>query len=205
MDREVLARAFEPFFTTKKMGEGTGLGLSMAYGIVKQSGGHIRLESKPGEGCTFWIYLPRVAQVETDVQAPEPPPKLPRGSETILLAEDEGGVRKLISTYLRDLGYHVLTASDGMAGIGVAHTYPETIHLLLSDLVMPKLGGPELAVELTRLMPQLKVIFLSGYAGHAVSDIDLALPGARFLAKPLSMELLARTIRDVLDEPPAPH
>jgi two-component system, cell cycle sensor histidine kinase and response regulator CckA len=203
MDREVQARAFEPFFTTKKMGEGTGLGLSMAYGIVKQSGGNIRLESKPGGGSTFWIHLPRVPSPDADLQPPAPVPSLPRGSETILLAEDESGVRKLIGTYLRDLGYNVLTVSDGMAGIAVAHSHPETIHLLLSDLVMPKLGGPELAAELTKSMPQLKVIFLSGYAGHAFAGGDLDLPGARFLAKPLSMELLAKTIRNALDEPPA--
>jgi two-component system, cell cycle sensor histidine kinase and response regulator CckA len=203
MDREVQARVFEPFFTTKQMGAGTGLGLSMAYGIVKQSGGHIGLESKPGEGCTFRIHLPRVAQTDTDSQLSVSPPSLPRGSETILLAEDESEVRKLISSYLRDLGYHVLTAPDGVAGISLAHTYSETIHLLLSDLVMPRLGGPELAGELKKMMPQLKVIFLSGYAGRAVSESGLDLPGARFLAKPLSMELLAKTVRGVLDEPSA--
>ena len=197
------ARAFEPFFTTKKLGQGTGLGLSMAYGIVKQSGGHIRLDSKPGDGCTFWIHLPRVAPAPVALPPPLPATALPRGSETILLAEDENGVRKMIGAYLEDLGYRVLTASDGMDGISLAHTYPEPIHLLVSDLVMPKLGGPELAAELRKLMPRLKVIFLSGYAGHAVSGSDLDLPDARFLAKPLSMELLAKAIREVLDHPQA--
>lgn len=201
MDREVQARVFEPFFTTKKMGEGTGLGLSMAYGIVKQSGGHIRLESKPGKGSTFWIYLPRVRGAAAALPLPAPATSLPRGSETILLAEDESSVRKLIATYLRDLGYHVLSASDGVAGLAAAHEYPETIHLLLSDFVMPNLGGRELAGELKKNMPQLKVIFLSGYAGHAVADRELDLPDTRFLAKPLSLELLANTVRKVLDEP----
>ncbi len=203
MDREVQARAFEPFFTTKKLGQGTGLGLSMAYGIVKQSGGHIRLDSKPGDGCTFWIHLPRVAPVPASLPLPLPVTALPRGSETILLAEDENGVRKMIGSYLEDLGYRVLTASDGMDGISLAHTYTEPIHLLVSDLVMPRLGGPELAAEMRKVMPGLKVIFLSGYAGHAVSGRDLDLPDARFLAKPLSMELLAKAVREVLDHPPA--
>jgi signal transduction histidine kinase len=120
MDREVQARVFEPFFTTKKMGEGTGLGLSMAYGIVKQSNGHIRLESQAGVGSTFKIYLPRVDAAEVAAAAPVSPSPLPRGSETILLAEDESGLRELIGTYLGGLGYRVLTAPNGVAGIGRA-------------------------------------------------------------------------------------
>jgi PAS domain S-box-containing protein len=203
MDREVQARAFEPFFTTKKLGQGTGLGLSMAYGIVKQSGGHIRLDSTPGDGCTFWIHLPRVAPATSTLPSPPSPTTLPRGSETILLAEDETGVRKMIGGYLEDLGYRVLTASDGMDGISLVQTYTGTIHLLLTDLVMPKLGGPELAMELRKRLPRLKVIFLSGYAGHALSAGDLDLPDARFLAKPLSMEVLAKAVREVLDHAPA--
>ena len=199
MDRDLQARVFEPFFTTKKQGEGTGLGLSMAYGIVKQSDGHIRLESKLGEGSTFKIYLPRVDAAEPVAAAPAQPSPLPRGSETILLAEDEAGVRDLIDTYLRGLGYRVLTASNGLSGVAVARSHPEAIHLLLSDFVMPKMGGRELASELRRATPQLKVIFLSGYAGHAVSASDLELADARFLAKPLSLEVLAKTVREVLD------
>jgi two-component system, cell cycle sensor histidine kinase and response regulator CckA len=199
MEREVQARIFEPFFTTKKMGQGTGLGLSMAYGVVQQSGGHIRLESKVGEGTTFRIYLPRVAGSLAGARPMLVPPTLPRGTETILLAEDESSVRELIGTYLQGLGYHVLTASNGVAGIAVAKSYTETIHLLLSDFVMPKLGGRELAAELKKITPQLKVIFLSGYAGHAVTAKDLDLPDARFLPKPLSLEALAKTVRDVLD------
>jgi len=198
MDREVQSHVFEPFFTTKKSGEGTGLGLSMAYGIVNQSGGHIRLKSKVGEGTTFKIYLPRVDAAAPAVEEAAATSQ-PRGSETILLAEDEGSVRELIGNYLQSLGYRVLTAANGLAGIAVARSYPDTIQLLLSDFVMPKLGGRELAAELRRTMPALKVIFLSGYAGHAVSAHDLDLPDARFLPKPLSLELLAKTIREVLD------
>jgi PAS domain S-box-containing protein len=199
MDRETQARIFEPFFTTKKLGQGTGLGLSMAYGVVQQSGGHIRLESKPGEGSIFRIYLPRVAGSVGEPRPVLASPNLPRGNETILLAEDEGGVRELIGTYLESLGYHVLTVSNGAAGVALAQSYSETIHLLLSDFIMPKLGGRELAGELRKMTPQLKVIFLSGYAGHAVASKDLELLDARFLAKPLSLEVLARTVRDVLD------
>jgi CheY-like chemotaxis protein len=199
MDREVQARIFEPFFTTKKMGEGTGLGLSMAYGVVQQSGGHIRMESKIGDGSTFRIYLPRVAGSAAEPRPMMVPPTLPRGTETILLAEDEASVRELIGTYLQGLGYHVLTASNGVAGISLAKSYTDTIHLLLSDFVMPKLGGRELAGELKKMTPQLKVIFLSGYAGHSVSAKDLELPDARFLPKPLSLEVLAKTVREVLD------
>jgi PAS domain S-box-containing protein len=199
MDREVQARIFEPFFTTKKTGHGTGLGLSMAYGVVQQSGGHIRLESRVGEGTSFRIYLPRVAGSVNDHRPVSAAPNLPRGTETILLAEDEGSVRELIGSYLESLGYHVLTASNGAAGVALARSYTDTIHLLLSDFVMPKLGGRELAGELRKMTPEIKVIFLSGYAGHAVAAKDLELPEARFLPKPLSLEVLAKTVRDILD------
>ena len=200
MDRDVQARAFEPFFTTKKTGEGTGLGLSMAFGIVSQSGGSIRLESQPGAGCTFWITLPRTSQVSQEFQTTLSETLIPRGSETILLAEDEVGVRELIENYLTNLGYTVLAVGDGLDGMAEARTYPGKIHLLLSDLVMPKSGGRQLAGELKKLVPQVKLIFMSGYAGHAVSERDLELSGVRFLAKPISMEALARAVREVLDE-----
>jgi PAS domain S-box-containing protein len=199
MDREVQARIFEPFFTTKKMGQGTGLGLSMAYGVVQQSGGHIRLESRPGAGATFRIYLPRVAGSAAESKPMAASLNLPRGTETILLAEDEGSVRELIGSYLESLGYHVLAASNGAAGMELARSYSEPIHLLVSDFVMPKLGGRELASELKKRIPQLKVIFLSGYAGHAVAPKDLDFVDARFLAKPLSLDVLAKMVRATLD------
>ena len=199
MDREIQARIFEPFFTTKKPGQGTGLGLSMAYGIVQQSGGHIRLDSKPGDGAAFRIYLPRVAGSLAESRPIPASASLPRGTETILLAEDESSVRELIGAYLESLGYRVLTAANGVAGIELARSHSEPIDLLLSDFVMPKLGGRELACELKKRVPQLKVIFLSGYAGHAVTAKDLDLTESRFLPKPLSLEVLAKTVRDVLD------
>jgi CheY-like chemotaxis protein len=199
MNPEVQARIFEPFFTTKKVGEGTGLGLSMAYGIVHQSGGHIRVQSKPGEGTAFIIYLPAVAAQGLAAQQPLVTGSLPRGSETILLAEDESAVRQLIGAYLQKLGYQVLTASNGLAAIAVARSYPDTIHLLLTDFVMPKMGGPELAEELKKVVPNLKVLFLSGYAGQTVSANSLDVPETRFLSKPVSLDLLGKTIRDLLD------
>lgn len=200
MDRHVQARAFEPFFTTKKTGEGTGLGLSMAYGIVTQSGGTIRLESNPGEGCGFWITLPRTFQSLPEPHPVVPVHLVPHGSETILLAEDEDEVRELIESYLRNLGYTVLAVADGLDGVALAHTYPDRIHLLLTDLVMPKMGGHALASALRRMLPQVKVLFLSGYAGHSAAEDNLDITQGRFMAKPLSMESLARVVREVLDE-----
>jgi PAS domain S-box-containing protein len=198
MDRDIQARIFEPFFTTKKTGEGTGLGLSMVYGVVKQCGGHIQLDSHPGKGTAFRIYLPCV-------EGPEParyeaaPLAAPRGSETILLAEDEEAVRELVLMYLNRLGYHVLAASDGPAAIELARAFSGRIDLLLSDLVLPKMGGRELARILAGSIAQLKVIFISGYAGHTASGKDLELPEAYFLPKPFSLQRLATSIREVLD------
>ena len=199
MDQATLARIFEPFFTTKKAGEGTGLGLSMIYGVVKQSGGHIRVESKPREGTTFMIYLPLVDQAEPAGKRPAPADPLAGGCETILLAEDEDSVRTLVSAYLTELGYRVLPAPNGADALEIARSCFGTVDLLLSDFVMPKLGGRELASELRRADPNLKVIFMSGYAGHAVAAKDLELPDAYFLPKPLSLSLLAKTVREALD------
>jgi CheY-like chemotaxis protein len=198
MDTETQARIFEPFFTTKQTGEGTGLGLSMAYGVVKQSGGHIQVESQAGKGSTFRIYLPRAAGQEP--ARPEPAAMAsPTGREIILLAEDERWVRKLVAAYLRDLGYQVLTASDGAEALEVARLHSGAIDLLLTDLVMPRVDGRELAEALRQADPRLRVIFVSGYAGHGVAGQDLDLPGACFLPKPFSMQVLARTVREVLD------
>ena len=199
MDEATQARIFEPFFTTKKAGEGTGLGLSMVYGVVKQSDGYIRLESKPGEGSTFLIYLPRVCDPERPARGLLDADEAAGGCETILLAEDEEGVRLLVADYLESLGYRVLAAQNGAAAIEMARNHTGKLHLLLSDFVMPKLGGRELAAELRRSDPNLKVIFMSGYAGHGVAARDLEVPEAHFLSKPLSLAVLAKTVRDALD------
>jgi PAS domain S-box-containing protein len=199
MDRDTQARVFEPFFTTKQPNEGTGLGLSVVYGVVRQSGGYIRLESEPGLGTTFRIFLPRVAPPAAPVPETSTGRAAPRGSETILFAEDDTAIRKLVAHSLRSLGYQVLSAPDGVDAIGMAESHDGPIHLLLSDLVMPTVGGRELAATLRRMSPGLKVLFISGYAGNSAAVKELDLPGVFFLQKPFSMEILARTIRGVLD------
>jgi two-component system, cell cycle sensor histidine kinase and response regulator CckA len=200
MDPETQARIFEPFFTTKKTGEGTGLGLAMAYGVVQQSGGHIQVESHSGEGSTFHVYLPRTGVAETEEAPPVRTAVVsPTGCETILLAEDERWVRKLVATHLEELGYRVLTASDGAEALEIARSHSGAIDLLLSDLIMPRVDGRQLAQQLRQIDPRLKVIFVSGYPGHGVAGNELEFPGARFLSKPVSMETLAHAVREVLD------
>src|SRR5438046_518320 len=167
MDRETQARAFEPFFTTKPLNEGTGLGLAVVYGVVRQSGGYIHLESELGEGTTFRIYLPRVSGAPAPAHEPAPAAPPPRGSETILFVEDDAAIRGLVASALKGLGYRVLSASDGAAAMHVAQSHSGEIHLLVSDLVMPAVGGRELAARLKSTVPDLKVVFISGYAGHA--------------------------------------
>jgi len=199
MSPEVQARAFEPFFTTKGVGKGTGLGLPVVYGIVKQSGGHIHLESRTGVGTTFWIHLPRVAAAVSPVPEPGLNESLARGSETILIAEDDEGIRTLVSRTLEELGYRVLTAPNGAEAIRVANEHRGGIQLLLTDLVMPVMGGSELATSLRSASPGLKVVFITGHAGHSIVGKDLELTGAGLLQKPFSMNLLAERVRAVLD------
>jgi PAS domain S-box-containing protein len=199
MDRETQARAFEPFFTTKQPNEGTGLGLSVVYGVVRQSGGYVRLESEPGLGTTFRIYLPRGAADPVPAHEALSVGSLPLGSETILFAEDDEAIRQFVADALNSLGYHVLSAPDGVAAMSVAQSHPGPIHMLLTDLVMPMVGGRELAQRLKGADPDLKVVFVSGYAGHALAEKELELPSVCFLQKPFSMESLANTVRGVLD------
>jgi len=198
MDRETKARAFEPFFTTKHASEGSGLGLAVVYGVIRQSGGHITLESEPRVGTVFRIYLPRVqASTPAAPEAPAALGALPGGNETILFAEDDRAIRTLVSRVLEKLGYRVLAAPDGAAGIELAHTYPGEIHLLLTDIIMPSVGGRELAARLKSEKPELKVVFISGYAGHQFSELETG--SVCFLQKPVPMDVLANTVRGVLD------
>jgi two-component system cell cycle sensor histidine kinase/response regulator CckA len=194
MDAATKDRIFEPFYTTKAPGSGTGLGLSMVYGIVRQSGGQITVDSSQGNGATFTIWLPKVKPDENVVQSGHVLAEAPgKGCGTILVAEDLEAVRELVTGYLETLGYDVLSASDGKDALSKAAAHKGTIELLLTDLVMPGMGGRELAGHMAPLFPGAKVLFMSGYAGHA-DDPDM--PGADFLAKPLSLDLLARRIRE---------
>jgi CheY-like chemotaxis protein len=200
MDRATQSRVFEPFFTTKEPNEGTGLGLSVVYGIVRQSGGFIRMESEPGKGTSFRILLPRVAVLPAVPRTAPRTGDLPRGAETILFAEDDPAIRKLVTHSLEGLGYRVLAVPDGVAALTAANEWPGEIHLLLSDFIMPSLGGRELAARLRNHDPGLKILFISGYAGNAVTDKELQLSEVSFLQKPFSLDVLARTIRAILDE-----
>ena len=199
MDAETKARAFEPFFTTKEKGKGTGLGLSTVYGVVKQSGGYIDIDSAPNVGTTFKIYLRRVHEaVHAEVKSVEVAGSQ-NGNETILVAEDETSLRTLTSTTLELRGYTVLQAKDGLDALEVNRKHPGTIDLLLTDIVMPGMGGRALAEELGRLRPEVKIVYMSGYTGQAVGSQGPVEPGSYYLHKPFTRDALIRKIREALD------
>ncbi|HEX8393269.1 MAG TPA: PAS domain S-box protein [Longimicrobium sp.] len=197
MDAQTVERIFEPFFTTKEAGRGTGLGLATVYGIVKQSGGYVWADSIPGRATTFRVYLPFTEMPQTVAEAPQPPLPPRRGAETVLLAEDEPAVRMLIGAVLGDAGYTVLSAANGAEALSVAAAHPGPIHLLVSDVVMPEMGGPELARLLRAARPGTRVLFLSGYTEDAVRQ---RLPEGGFVQKPVDPDELARRVRETLDE-----
>jgi CheY-like chemotaxis protein len=200
MDAAIKAHVFEPFFTTKEKGKGTGLGLATVYGIVKQSGGYIWVYSEPGHGTTFKIYLPRVEGAPRPT-APKPAaPESLRGSETVLLVEDEAAVRNLTRRVLEGYGYTMLTTENGYEALRVAQERQGPIHLLLTDVVMPKMGGRELAERLTPARPEMKVLYLSGYTDDAIVHHGVLEPGIAFLQKPFTPQVLGRKVREVLDE-----
>ena len=197
MDTQTQARIFEPFFTTKEMGKGTGLGLSTVYGIVKQSGGWIWVYSEPGQGTTFKVYLPQLNE-QAQVGPREVQMAAPHGTETILLVEDQDSIRELAAESLARCGYTVLSASDGLEGLRMAERDSKKIHLLVTDLVMPKMGGRELADRLSVARPDMKTLFMSGYAEHRGSEhTNVALPSVS-LQKPFSMNTLLHKVREVL-------
>jgi CheY-like chemotaxis protein len=201
MDPETLAHLFEPFFTTKGPGEGTGLGLSTVYGIVKQSGGNIWAYSEPGRGSTFKIYLPRVEEAaESASETARVPPRL-RGNETILVVEDEKIVRSLALDILKMHGYSVLEARNGTEALEVAARHSGTIHLMLTDVVMPQMGGPELVQRLQPLRPEMRILYMSGYTGGALVQQGVLEPDTALLSKPFGVDALARKIREILDQP----
>ena len=202
MDAETQARIFDPFFTTKEKGKGTGLGLAMVYGIVKQSGGYIWVYSEVGKGTTFKIYLPRTAE-EVDESGPgQSGIKAQQGTETLLLVEDEDAVRALVRNVLKERGYRVMEASRGEDALELADQYWGQIDLLVTDVVMPQMSGRELARRLANLHPQIKVLYISGYTDNAVWHQGGLDSGGAFLQKPFSPEALARKVREVLGGPP---
>jgi signal transduction histidine kinase len=198
MDAETKRRVFEPFFTTKEIGKGTGLGLSMVYGIIKQSGGYIDVTSEPGSGSTFTIYLPRLSSTVTLSRPALVVRPLPMGRERILLVEDEPAVRGFISNLLRRQGYDVYEASDGDDALRIEQTL-EAIHLLVTDLVMPRLGGFELAQRLAEQRPELKVLYVSGYTDDLLLQREGLPAGTDLLRKPFTPEALSCKVREVLD------
>lgn len=204
MDAETQARIFEPFFTTKERGKGTGLGLSTVYGIVKQSGGYIFVSSEPGHGTTFKVYLPRVDETVEAVKGGQDAQGLPNGRETVLLVEDDPTVRSLVRTRLEQLGYTVLEARHGFEALIIASQHPAPIQLLVTDVVMPQMSGRDLADRLMLSRPDIKVLYMSGYATNTIAQGGVLNPGAAFLQKPCSMEALAHKVREVLDSAPSP-
>ncbi len=200
MSPEVREHLFEPFFTTKEIGKGTGLGLSTVYGIVKQSGGEIWCYSEPGQGTTFKIYLPSVEEEVTTLHHEEDDKgRLPQGRETVLLVEDEISVRGFAAQVLRENGYKLLEAANGDDALRMAQVYAGKIHLLLTDVVMPQMGGKELAGRLKTIQPNIKVLFTSGYTDNAIVRHGVLEPGSNFLQKPFSPVTLAQKVREVLD------
>jgi two-component system cell cycle sensor histidine kinase/response regulator CckA len=199
MDPATLARIFDPFFTTKRPGQGTGLGLSTVYGIVKQSGGHVEVESRPGAGTAFRVYLPATDGAAQLDRARAPVSGVAGGKETLLLVEDEAGIRGLGQVVLRDAGYNVLVASDGEEALEISMQHKEVIHLLVTDVIMPGMSGVQVANRLTALRPGLKVLYMSGYAEDAVARQGMLGPGTPFLPKPFAPKDLAIKVRELLD------
>ncbi len=199
MAPEVRDRIFEPFFTTKEKGKGTGLGLSTVYGIVKQSGGNIWVYSEPGQGTTFKIYLPRVDEPLNGLKKNEPSAEVPGGNETVLIIEDEEAVRKVASRILKKRGYRVLEASRGDEAIRLYEESKEKIHLVLTDVVLPGMSGPQLIGKLRGIKDDFKVLYMSGYTDDMVVLNGALGKGANFIQKPFTFNLLSRKVREVLD------
>ena len=201
MDKETQARIFEPFFTTKEKGKGTGLGLSTVYGIIKQSGGYVLVQSEVGQGTTFRIYLPRVEEAAQPASQVPVPLELNGGSETVLLVEDEESVRELVRETLEAKGYNVLEAENGEAALRLTNQHSDPIDMLITDVVMPGMSGRELSARMCASHPHTKVLYLSGYTEDAIVHEGVLQPGTAFLQKPFTLYSLARKVREVLGSP----
>jgi two-component system, cell cycle sensor histidine kinase and response regulator CckA len=199
MNAETRSHLFEPFFTTKEKGKGTGLGLSTVYGIIKQSGGNIWAYSEVGKGSTFKVYLPRAEEAVKVYKPKEIAPEAARGTETILLVEDEEAVRTMISRVLQGSGYKVLEACQGREAIEVCRKHQGPIHLMVTDVIMPQMSGRELAERLARVRPETKVLFMSGYPDNAIVHHGVLDPGTAFLQKPFTLAALENKVREVLE------
>ncbi len=199
MDKEVQSHLFEPFFTTKEKGRGSGLGLSTVYGIIKQSGGNIWAYSEPGQGTTFKIYLPRVEKTAKVYKPKARPSTAPGGTETILLVEDEEAVRTMVSRILQNKGYTVLEARHGLEAIDICERYQESIHLMVTDVIMPQMSGRELAERLAPMLPDMKVLYMSGYPDNTIVQHGVLEAGTAFLQKPFTLNALELKVREVLD------
>jgi two-component system, cell cycle sensor histidine kinase and response regulator CckA len=199
MSAETLQRIFEPFFTTKAFGEGTGLGLAMVYGAMQQADGHVGVYSEEGKGTTFRLYFPKIAE-EIEMRPPTPlQTAVQRGSETVLLVEDEGSLREMTAELLRKEGYNVLEAPDGPTAIACSTDYKDPIHVLLADVVLPGLNGRDVATQISTSRPQIKVIYISGYTAPSIVNQGLLGPGIVLLPKPFTQTALLRQLRAVLD------
>ena len=205
--KENLAKIFDPFFTTKPVGQGTGLGLSTVYGVVKQSGGFITVDSDLGKGTIFQIYLPRHAATEAEAAVPDEPERAAHrdvtGQDTILLVEDEDAVRSFAARALRMRGYTVMEASGGEAALDIVRKHPGAIDLLISDVVMPNMDGPTLVRAASRLRPEMRVIFMSGYAEDAFRRNEEKAEELHFLPKPFGLKQLVAKVKEVLSGRPA--
>jgi signal transduction histidine kinase/CheY-like chemotaxis protein len=202
MTAEIQGRIFEPFFTTKPQGKGTGLGLATVYGIVRQSGGHVAVRSAPGAGTTFRLYLPQVDEAIAPATGPTPVTAPAGGSETVLLAEDDQLVRLLTRRILEQAGYDVLVAGGGAEALELARRHEGPIDLLLTDVVMPEMGGRDLTRRLAEVRPGVPVLYMTGYSDDAIARHGVLDPGTALIQKPFTPAALARKVRQVLDRSP---
>jgi CheY-like chemotaxis protein len=201
MFAEVQKHLFEPFYTTKDQGKGTGLGLSMVYGTIKQSGGEIEVESRPGKGSIFKIYFPLVAAGTPETCAGKAQADTKERTETVLLVEDEESLRRLAERVLRANGYKVISAADGKAALAAAERHGKPVDLLLTDLIMPGMNGRELALVLARRKLARRTLYMSGYTDEAIVKHGVLEPGLAFIYKSFTVEALSAKLREVLDGP----